>query len=76
MSTAVVREAVRDGRRVAMIRCLDREEGGTIVEALIGPPDGGEPIRRGPYLFGSANEAFRFVHEAVLALQYLGCTVD
>ncbi len=36
----------------------------------------GEPVRRGPYRFASANEAFRFLQEASsLALQYLGCTV-
>jgi hypothetical protein len=74
LSVALVREAVRDGRRVAILRCLDGPDG-TIVEAMIEPPGGGDPIRRGPYRFASANEAFRFVQEAMLALQYLGCAV-
>jgi len=34
-----------------------------------------DPVRRGPYRFATATEAFRFVQESLLALQYLGCTV-
>ena len=62
-------------RRVAVLRCLDRPEGGSTVEALITSPDGDEPVRRGPYQFASASDAFRFLQEATLALQYLGCSI-
>jgi hypothetical protein len=75
MSAELIREAVLDGRRVALLRCFDDPDGGTVVEAQVTGPAGGEPIRRGPYRFANAHEAFRFVQEAVLALQYLGCTV-
>ena len=67
--TELVREAVRDGRRVAILRCYDGD-GATVVEYEAGPAR-----RRGTYRFRSAPEAFRFVQEALLALQYLGCSV-
>jgi uncharacterized protein YjhX (UPF0386 family) len=70
----LLREATRDGRRVALLRCYDRD-GATIVEAEVTPVGGVQPVQRGPYRFPSATEAFRFVQETLLALQYLGCTV-
>lgn len=70
----LVREATREGRRVALLRCYDGV-GETVVEAEVTPVRGGDPVRRGPYRFASATEAFRFVQEALLALQYLGCEV-
>jgi hypothetical protein len=73
--TELVREATREGRRVALIRCYDGE-GETIVEAQLTPVRGGDPVARGPYRFAAATDAFRFVQEALLALQYLGCTVE
>ena len=75
MSAELVREALRDGNRVALLRCFDGPEGASIVEVEVVPADGGDPLRRGPYRFANAHEAFRFVQEALLALQYLGCTV-
>jgi hypothetical protein len=76
VSSQFVREATRDGRPVALLRCYDASSGGAVVDAQVMPVDGGaEPIRRGPYWFSNANEALRFLQEAVLALQYLGCTV-
>ena len=74
MSAELVREAVRDGRRVALLRCFDGPDGITVVEAEV-TAAGSEPQRRGPYRFATPSEAFRFVQEALLALQYLGCTV-
>jgi hypothetical protein len=71
----LVREATRDGRRVALLRCYDTD-GGTIVEAEVTPAGALDAVRRGPYRFRSATEAFRFVQEALLALQYLGCAVS
>lgn len=75
MSTHYVREATRDGRRVALLRCYDAEDGRAVVDVEVAPVSGGNPVRRGPYWFATAHEAFRFLQEAVLALQYLGCTV-
>jgi hypothetical protein len=75
LTAAFVREAVYDGRRIAMLRCVDGPNGVTVVEAEIAPAGGGNPVRRGPYSFSSPQEAFRFVQETTLALQYLGCAV-
>ena len=74
MSGELVREATRDGRTVARLRCYDAE-GATIVDAELLPQGAEYPSRRGPYRFATAPEAFRFVQEALLALQYLGCRV-
>lgn len=67
----LVREARRDGNRVALLRCRDDALGGSVVE-LEAEQTG---VRRN-YRFGTAPEAFRFVQEALLALQYLGCTIS
>lgn len=67
--TELVRQAMRDGNRVALLRCYDGADA-TIVEYEAGPTG-----RRGTYRFTTAPEAFRFVQEALLALQYLGCDV-
>jgi hypothetical protein len=68
--TELVREAARDGHRVVLLRCYDGDAA-TVVEYEAGAD--GE--RRGSYRFATAPEAFRFVQEALLALQYLGCSV-
>jgi hypothetical protein len=70
----IVREALMDGRRVALMRCYDGE-GATVVEVEVTPTDSEIPVGRGPYRFTTAHEAFRFMQEALLALQYLGCSV-
>jgi hypothetical protein len=75
MSSELVREATYDGRRIALLRCFDADDG-TIVEAEVLPPSATQPQRRGPYRFETAPEAFRFIQEALLALQYLGCQVS
>jgi hypothetical protein len=69
------REAIKDGRRVALLRCYDGPDGTTVVEAEVHPSGADEPARRGPYRFANAPDAFRFVQESLLALQYLGCTI-
>ena len=73
MSEELVRRVVHGDHVVATIRCYD-DPTGTLVEAEL-TPAGGQPVRRGPYRFGSAHEAFRFVQEAVLTFEYLGCTI-
>ena len=74
MSTMLIREASYNGRRIALLRCFDADDA-TIVEAEVLPAGATQPIRRGPYRFATAPEAFRFVQETLLALQYLGCQV-
>lgn len=74
MSAELVRRALHGDRVIATIRCYD-DQSGTAVEAEVMPAGAAEPIRRGPYRFASAHEAFRFVQEAMLAFEYLGCTV-
>jgi hypothetical protein len=71
----LVREATREGRRIVALRCYDGV-GETIVEAEVTPLRGGEIVRRGPYRFRTATDAFRFVQESLLALQYLGCQIS
>jgi hypothetical protein len=70
----LIREATIDGRRVALLRCYDGD-GATVVEVEVVPTDSDVPVQRGPYRFSTAHEAFRFMQEALLALQYLGCSV-
>jgi hypothetical protein len=70
----LVREALRDGQRVALLRCYDDpSDQATVVEAEIHPTSG-PPVKRA-YRFVTAPEAFKFVQEALLTLQYLGCKV-
>jgi hypothetical protein len=57
-----------------MLRCYD-EDGGTFVEADVLPVGATERVHRGPYRFATAHEAFRFMQEALLAFEYLGCAV-
>ena len=68
--TELVRQAIRDGRQVALVRCFDGD-GATIVEYEVGRTG-----KTGSYRFATAPDAFRFVQEALLALQYLGCTIE
>ena len=70
----LVREATQQGRRVALLRCFD-SDGLSVVEVDVLPIGEMNTVRRGPYRFPNAPEAFRFVQETLLALQYLGCDV-
>ena len=74
MSAELVKRALQGDQVIATLRCYD-EAAGTSVEAVLTPPGAAEPIRRGPYRFQTAHDAFRFVQEAMLAFEYLGCTV-
>lgn len=75
MSAEFIRQAVHGEHRVVMLRCYD-DANGSVVEAAVAPLEGGAPVPRGPYRFATAHEAFRFLQEATLALQYLGCTIS
>ena len=74
MSAELIRRALQGDRVIATLRCYD-DPAGTSVEAEVLPPGATEPVRRWPYRFASAHEAFRFVQEAMLAFEYLGCTI-
>jgi hypothetical protein len=68
-----VRHARKDGRSVAILRAVDHGDT-CVVEAEVFP-DGGEPLRPGPYTFADVRQATVFMTEAVEALMYLGCDV-
>ncbi len=72
--TALVRDVTREGQTIARLRCYDDGAGGSVVDAEVLPPGATQPVRRGPYRFTNAGEAFRFIQEALLTLQYLGCS--
>jgi hypothetical protein len=76
LTVPIIREAEHGGQCVAQIRFYDGENGTSIVEAQLTPVGSADAIRRGPYTFANANDAIRFMQEAVLALQYLGCSVE
>lgn len=71
-----VHEARRNGTVVAALRGVRRPDGGIIVEATVTPigqsPD--NTITR-PFAFTTADQAARFVDEALLALEYLDCEI-
>jgi hypothetical protein len=75
VSAELVRQALHGDRVVATLRCYD-DASGTTVEAEVSAAMGATPVRRGPYRFATAHEAFRFVQEAMLAFEYLGCTIS
>jgi hypothetical protein len=55
-----------------------QDEGQVVVECEVYPVNSlrVEPIRPGPYRFGTEEEANAFVEETGRALEYLGCTVS
>ncbi len=70
-------EARKEGRTVAVLRGIEGVNGAVTVETEIYPvtaPANGDPQVR-PYAFPSREQATRFVDEALLALEYLGCTL-
>ncbi len=71
------RTARRDGRQVVTLRRLMLGNQ-FIVESDVYPIGTMrvEPVRPGPYVFGSRQEASTFIDETTLALEYLGCDVS
>jgi hypothetical protein len=70
-------EARREGRPVAVLRGVEGVNGAVTVETEIYPvtaPATADPQTR-PYAFPTREQATRFVDEALLALEYLGCTL-
>lgn len=70
------RHARKDDRTVVALRGLDRGAA-CVVEVDVFPTSGlgQDPMPLGPYSFTSFDEAVRFTEEALLALEYLGCSV-
>ena len=70
------RTAKKDGRQVATLRRLQL---GTqyIVECDVYPVGTMrvEPVRPGPYVFVTREEANAFIEETTHALEYLGCEI-
>ena len=70
-------EARKEGRTVAVLRGLAGVNGAVTVETKVYPvtaPANAEPQVR-PYAFPTREQARRFVDEAILALEYLGCVL-
>jgi hypothetical protein len=76
MDDNFTRTAKKDGRQVATLRRLMLGNQ-FIVESDVYPVGTMrvEPVRPGPYLFGSRDEASAFIEETTLALEYLGCEI-
>ena len=71
------RTARKEGKQVATLRRLMLGSQ-FIVESDVYPVGTMriEPVRPGPYIFGSREEAAAFIDETTLALEYLGCEVS
>jgi hypothetical protein len=71
------RSARKDGREIVALRCV-AAKGAFAIECDVYPVDGlrVEPLRPGPYRFGTRDEADVFIAEAVRALEHLGCEVS
>jgi hypothetical protein len=71
-------EARKEGRTVAVLRGVEGVNGAVTVETELFPvtaPANSDPQVR-PYAFPTREQATRFVDEALLALEYLGCTLS
>jgi hypothetical protein len=71
------RSARKDGREIVTLRCV-QAGGAFVIECDVYPADGlrVEPLRPGPYRFGTRPQADAFIDEAMRALTYLGCEVS
>ena len=72
-----VYETRKEGRTVAILRGIAGVNGAVTVETEVYPitaPHNAEPQVR-PYAFPSREQAVRFVDEALMALEYLGCVL-
>ena len=65
------------GREIVALRCVEAN-GGFAIECDVYPANGlrVEPLRPGPYRFGTRADADAFIAEAVKALEYLGCEIS
>ncbi|MDP9491134.1 MAG: hypothetical protein M3P42_02875 [Actinomycetota bacterium] len=69
--------ARKDGRQVVTLR-REQADGQIVVHCEVYPVNSlrVEPIRPGPYVFNTEEEATSFLDEASRALEYLGCAVS
>jgi hypothetical protein len=72
-----VKTARRDGRQVVTLR-REHADDQVVVHCEVYPVNSlrVEPIRPGPYVFHSEEEATNFVEETSRALEYLGCAIS
>lgn len=72
-----VKTARRDGRQVVTLR-REQADDQVVVHCEVYPVNSlrVEPIRPGPYVFNSEDEASSFVEETSRALEYLGCAIS
>lgn len=72
-----VKTARRDGRQVVTLR-REQADGQVVVHCEVYPVNSlrVEPIRPGPYVFNSEDEATSFLEETSRALEYLGCAIS
>ena len=71
-----LRSARKDNRELVRMRYV--EEAGTYLVECEVYPIGGlrvDPLRPGPYRFGTRDDADTFIRETVTILEYLGCDV-
>ncbi|MCC6222314.1 MAG: hypothetical protein IT201_02350 [Thermoleophilia bacterium] len=70
------RRAVKDGRTVVHLRAVD-VAGDCVIETDVYPVTGlgVDPLPLGPFSFGTMDAGVTFVEEALLALEYLGCSI-
>ena len=71
-----LRSARKDGRELVRMHYVE-EANAFLVECEVYPVDGlrVEPLRPGPYRFGTRDEADTFIRETITILEYLGCDV-
>ena len=71
-----LRSARKDGREIVRLRYVE-ERTTFLVECEVYPLGGlrVEPLRPGPYRFGTRDEADTFIRETITILEYLGCDV-
>jgi hypothetical protein len=69
-------EIRRDGRIVAVLRGHTTSTGVTVDSEVypLTQPAGGDPVRR-PFAFTTLDQAHRFADEALVAFEYLNCTI-
>jgi len=71
-----IRSARKDGRELVRLRYVE-EQNAFLIECEVYPVGGlrVEPLRPGPYRFGTRDEADTFIRETVTIMEYLGCDV-
>jgi hypothetical protein len=70
-------EIRRDGRPIVALRGIVKDSGTVTVETEVWPVSAKHDVepRRRPFAFGSAEQATRFVDDALDSLEYLNCLI-